>query len=127
MKTSLTVIVLALIAAAGAFADDWPQFRGIERDGVSREAVLDTWPEKGPKELWRRSIGEGFSGMAVVGDRLYTMEAETRGDKQVESAVAIDVKSGKTIWATVVGEWQELVKLASNEMDVEVQPASVLP
>ena len=46
---------LALGLAAGAArADDWPQWLGPKRDGVWREkGILDKFPAKGPKELWR--------------------------------------------------------------------------
>ena len=50
----LTVIVLTA-ATAAAPADDWPQFRGINRDGISAEtALLKTWPGGGPKRLLRQ-------------------------------------------------------------------------
>src|ERR1051326_2129442 len=54
-------------------ADDWPQFRGPKRDGVSRETGLrGEWPKDGPKLAWTfDGAGVGYSGPAVVGDRLY--------------------------------------------------------
>ena len=53
---------------------DWPQYRGADRDGFSSETgLLTTWPASGPPELWRAPLGEGYSGISAVGDRLYTM------------------------------------------------------
>ena len=96
------LILVALPAMAGG---DWPQFRGENRDGVSPETgLLDSWPENGPKEVWRVPLGEGYSGVSVVGDRLYTMYAGKEGEKEVEFIAAFDAASGKEIWKTVVGD-----------------------
>jgi len=84
---------------------DWPQFRGPNRDGVSTETgLLDAWPEGGPKELWRRPLGEGYSAIAVVGDRLYTMYAGEHDGEAVEFAAAFAAGSGEELWRTVVGK-----------------------
>ncbi len=83
----------------------WPQFRGVDRDGMSPETgLLATWPEAGPKEVWRQPIGEGFSAISVVGDRLYTMFAAEAESGAREYAAAFDAATGKEIWRTDVGE-----------------------
>src|SRR5574341_499271 len=57
--------------------NDWPQWRGPNRDGISRETgLLKSWPESGPRVLWRAPSGEGFSGIAIASGRGYTMEAQ---------------------------------------------------
>src|SRR5262249_61327564 len=68
---------LAVGAAAhgAARADDWPQWLGPQRDGVWRETgLLDKFPAAGPKVLWRVPVGKGYTGPAVVGDRVYVMD-----------------------------------------------------
>ena len=88
-----------------ATAADWPQFRGIDRDGVSDETGLaDSWGEKGPKEVWRKPIGPGYSGVSVVGDRLYTMYAVEVDGAWKEMAVALSAKNGKELWSTAFGD-----------------------
>jgi len=83
-----------------ATAADWPQFRGPARDGLSAESDLLTgWTEAGPAEVWRIPIGVGYSGMAVVGDRLYTMDSEAAS----EFAVCLDSTTGHEIWRTEIG------------------------
>lgn len=69
-----TVVAAALLAATGLRADDWPQWRGPQRDGISREkGLLSEWPEGGPRKLWSTDgLGQGFSTVAVVGQRIYT-------------------------------------------------------
>ena len=87
-----------LIAASAA--NDWPQFRGPQRDGVARgESVAKQWPESGPTEHWRRPFGSGFSSVAAVGPWLYTMSAEG----ETEDVLRLDAASGETQWRTPLG------------------------
>jgi outer membrane protein assembly factor BamB len=93
----LTVLLAASLATAG----DWPQFRGPQRDGVSRETgLLSEWPADGPPELWTVELGGGYSGMAVADGRLFTMFSDG-GD---EFVVALDVASGKELWRVRAGD-----------------------
>jgi outer membrane protein assembly factor BamB len=99
---SLACLAACLLAcSAPAWAEDWPQFRGPDRSGCSQEkGLLQAWPKGGPKLLWTyREAGLGYSGPAVVGDRLYTMGA--RGDTTY--VLCLDVKTGKEVWHTKVG------------------------
>ncbi len=68
----LSSSLLSLVLAAPLAADDWPQWLGPRRDGVWRETgLIETFPAGGPRVLWRTPIGAGYSGPAVVGDRVY--------------------------------------------------------
>ncbi len=87
-------------AAAAEPARGWPQFRGAARDGTVPEASLEPWPEAGPKVLWRRPIGTGFSALSVAGERFYTMFAED----EVEHAAAFEAATGTEIWRAPIGE-----------------------
>src|ERR1044072_8431968 len=95
------VLVPAVLAAAAATgATDWPRYRGQRADGVSKETgLLKTWPASGPRVLWRARLGSGYSGMAVVGGRLFTMF----GSGGSEYAVAFDAASGKELWRAKLG------------------------
>ncbi len=52
---------------------DWPQWRGRRRDGISdEEGLLSSWPAGGPKLLWKvDGLGKGWSSPIVAGERLY--------------------------------------------------------
>ncbi|MBI3408506.1 MAG: PQQ-like beta-propeller repeat protein [Planctomycetes bacterium] len=68
---ALVAIALAVAISSKAQADDWPQFLGRNRDGVSNETgLLRSWGKDGPKVLWKKDVGEGFSGPIIAGDRL---------------------------------------------------------
>ena len=96
---SLAFCLLCL--ALPALANDWPQWRGPNRDDISKETgLLKSWPKEGPKLLWTcTEAGTGFAGPAIIGDRLYTMGAE--GDK--EFLFALDTTTGKKLWSTEIG------------------------
>jgi outer membrane protein assembly factor BamB len=89
----------ALVAGASVTIhalDDWPQWRGPRRDGVSAErGLLKAWPENGPPLAWKTTgAGQGYSSFAVAGGRVYTLGA--REDR--EHVVAFDAASGKRLW-----------------------------
>ncbi len=99
------LVGLAALVSAESAATDWPQFRGPNRDGVSTEkGLLRSWPDEGPRELWRVPIGEGFSGISVVGDRIYTMYAAEIEGQATEMAAAYDAGTGKELWSVAIGE-----------------------
>jgi len=81
--------------------DDWPQWRGPRRDGVSKEAgLLKNWPANGPRLAWRISgTGEGYSSFAVAGGRLFTLGAR----QNTEYVFAFDAASGKKLWEVANG------------------------
>ena len=87
-------------------AADWPQWRGPERDGRSPDrGLLKEWPEGGPPMIWRTSgLGGGYSSVAVVGERIYTMG--DLGDAQY--AIAVSRKDGSHLWKTKIGPaWED--------------------
>jgi outer membrane protein assembly factor BamB len=98
-------VVMSVAAGGGAAPDDgdargWFQYRGPGRDGISTEKGLArSFAPSGPKSLWRIPIGTGFSAVTVVGERLYTMDA----DAEQEYALCLDAATGRRLWATPMG------------------------
>ena len=90
----LVGFVFALVAMPAAAAD-WYQWGGPSRDfQVQATGLADKWPEAGPPKVWSRELAGGYSGVAAVGDTLYTMTRD--GDKDV--VIALAAKDGKTKW-----------------------------
>lgn len=74
---------------------DWPGYRGAERDGIVRHGSLRrNWGEQPPKELWRHPVGAGWSSFAVVADRAFTQE-QRDGEEVV---VCYAVETGEQVW-----------------------------
>ena len=103
---SLPVYFLALVAsltvASLATADDWPQFRGPNRDDVSAEhGLLKDWPAGGPRLVWKATgLGAGYSTVSVVGKRIYT----SGDDSNTSLVLALDADGGKQVWAAKLGK-----------------------
>lgn len=80
---------------------DWPQWRGPDRNGVSKETgFLKQWPKSGPALVWSASqLGGGYGSVAVRGDRVYL-----QGMKNRQSIVtSLDRATGKFVWSAQLG------------------------
>jgi outer membrane protein assembly factor BamB len=101
IRTLTLVAVVWFTAAVVVRADDWPQWRGVNRDGISKETgLLKAWPKDGPKQLWKNAeVAGGYSTPSIVGDRVYLM-----GDKDgQEYLVVLNATDGKELWRTKIG------------------------
>src|SRR5204863_3559715 len=89
---------LILVATISLGAADWPQWRGVNRDGITAETgLLTVWPAGGPRLVWRATgLGEGYASMAVVLGRIYTQGQ--RGSQQF--VMAFDANNGSKLWET---------------------------
>jgi outer membrane protein assembly factor BamB len=105
MKTLGSVAILFLLLSMDLAAQtpgDWPQWRGPNRDGISKETgLLKQWPADGPPLVWKATgAGRGYSTMSIANGRIYTMGL--RGDR--EYVIAFDTSTGKEAWATQHGD-----------------------
>ena len=74
--------------------DNWPEFRGPQRDGVAQTRLSNDWTTP-PPLLWRHPVGAGWSSFSVFGPRLYTQEQ--RGDD--EAVVCYELETGQELWS----------------------------
>jgi len=96
------ILLLFAVPAVGA---DWPQWRGPERNGKAAETgLLGEWPEGGPRLAWKISgLGAGYSSLAVVGGRIYTLGDLADG----QYALALTEDGGALLWKTKIGPVHE--------------------
>ena len=101
LGAAVILLCAAVVAAQAQAGGEWPQWRGANRDGISKETgLLKQWPAGGPPLAWKGAgAGMGYSSFAVSKGRLYTMGL--RGDK--EYVIAFDAATGKEVWATAHG------------------------
>src|SRR5262245_46104372 len=88
------ILLFATVSAATLAAQDWPQWRGPNRDGV---IAAFKEPAKWPATLtrrWQIEIGTGYATPVVVGDRVFTFSRQ--GEEEV--LTAYEAASGKQIW-----------------------------
>ena len=102
-KYSLTAL-LAFVVLCSSYSfgfDDWPNWRGPNRNDISSETgLLKKWPEDGPKKVWvNKKSGLGYAGFAVVGDHLFTMGQEDNS----EFVICLKVSDGTELWRENVG------------------------
>jgi len=92
-----------LIAAAqSATTSDWPQWRGPDRTGVSKESgLLKQWPSAGPRRVWlNNGLGAGYGSISISGDRIFVQSLIGR-----QSTVAsLNRADGKMLWSRVIGQ-----------------------
>ena len=92
---------LVVTLSAQSPSTDWPQWRGPDRSGVSRETgLLREWPRSGPALAWSAAqLGAGYGSVAVAGDRVFV-----QGLKNRQSVItSLDRSSGKAVWSVALG------------------------
>ena len=97
-----TFTCTAALAQGSAGSLDWPNWRGVNHDGISVESDWrDAWEKDKPAIAWKKNVGIGFSSVSVAAGRLYTMghEKGPKDDKVGTDTVwCLDAKTGKEIW-----------------------------
>lgn len=92
-------LAVGLCLALVARAEDWPQWRGVGRDGVWRETgMLEAFPKDGLKIVWRVPIGPGFSSPCIVADKVYVTDSHVTRTHARENVRCLDASNGKPVW-----------------------------
>ena len=103
-----TALMLALLlslnhlpAVRGQVSGNWPQWRGLNRDGVSTETgMAKQWPASGPSVVWHMdTVGVGYSSIAVHDGRIFT-QGDLNG---VEYIIALSEQDGRVLWTAQPG------------------------
>jgi outer membrane protein assembly factor BamB len=94
---TLTAAITLFVASIFAASFDWPQWRGPDRTGISRETgLLKSWPAGGPTLAWKAAgLGGGYSTPSVANGRVFG--SGYRGED--EFVWALNEKDGKEIWS----------------------------
>lgn len=78
--------------------DDWPQFRGAQRDAIVRgeTRLARTWPEEGPPVLWEAKVGQGYSSPSVVGKHVFLNDYDEENNEWLVRCLSLD--DGEHLW-----------------------------
>jgi outer membrane protein assembly factor BamB len=94
-KMFIATFVL-LVCISNIYAQDWPQYFGPDRNGVSTQKnILRTWPQQGPEVLWTANVGIGYGGPVIKNGKVYLLD---RDDKVGDNMRCFDLSSGKELW-----------------------------
>ena len=92
MVTLISYVIL--VSTSCVIAQDWPQCRGINRDGkVPGFTAPKEWPAT-LKQVWKKTVGLGDSTPAMVDDRLYVFTRQ--GDEDV--TLCLNAGDGNELW-----------------------------
>ena len=95
MTSSFLLIGLMCLWSQPLFAEDWYQWRGPDRNGISDENGWSaTWSAEGPKQIWKLSVGTGYTSVSVSNGFLYTMGNVDKTD----TVYCLDANKGTEIW-----------------------------
>ncbi len=100
----IAACIVVGLAMTGLDAEDWPQWRGVDRDGVWADTgVVERFPGAGLNVTWRVAIGGGFAGPAVADGRVFVLDYEetpgTRTMDGTERLLALDEETGAVLWS----------------------------
>jgi outer membrane protein assembly factor BamB len=97
----VALLVWTVVSAQSSVPTDWPQWRGPDRSGISRETgLLQTWPQGGPARVWTRAnLGGGYGSLSVAGGRVF-VQGRVGRDSAVHS---LSINDGTVQWTKVIG------------------------
>ena len=95
MKKTLIAAALLVSAVSLGQAADWPNWRGPDHNGISKETDwFEKWGSNGPKRLWNASVGTGFATVSVADGRVFTMGNKSNRD----TVYALEEATGDILW-----------------------------
>lgn len=92
----MRITYLILLLPFSLHAEDWPEFHGPNRNGISQEKnILREWPKSGPQVLWKHKAGSGWAAPIVVDNRVYLFH-RIKNDEVID---CLDATQGKLLWS----------------------------
>ena len=98
-RTTTALFILLLVNCRASTADEWPQWRGPNRDGVWTETgIIDKFDSSDIKLKWRVPISSGYSGPTVCQGRVYVTDRIVE-PRQIERVHCFDWTTGNKLWS----------------------------
>jgi len=121
---AVAAIILLCLLAMPILAEDWPQWKGPNRDGVWGETgLMESFPDEGLKVRWRASVGWGWSSPVVAQDRVFVTDSEVIRPTVKECVHCFDAATGNSLWTYAYDEtYPEWVYVAGQETGPSATP-----
>jgi outer membrane protein assembly factor BamB len=117
-RTCLACVAIWLAFSAPGLAENWPQFRGSRRDGISAETgLLRAWPDGGPKVLWSTPVGQGYAAAAIYDGKVYFNDYDESTSDYLIRCLRLD--DGKELW-----RFTEKRRIRANHAITRTVPAT---
>ena len=98
-QKQLIAVLISLLFVVAARAEDWPQWRGPNRDGAwTEQGVLKAFPPSGLKFRWRMPVGLGLSSPIVAKGRVFLTDVQLSQPISKERVLCFEAESGKPLW-----------------------------
>ena len=97
-KKSIIICIVLIFSVLKILAQDWPDWRGENRDGVWNESgIVEKFNSKALIPKWSVTIGAGYSGPTVSNGRIYLMDRLEQPEPD-EGVLCFDEKKGEKLW-----------------------------
>jgi outer membrane protein assembly factor BamB len=122
------MLILSLLLASTSVGEDWPQWRGANRDAVLRQGELpESLPPGSLHRRWAVRLGAGYSGPTVAGGRVYvTDRGPDDADREMERVLCFSAEDGELIWNHVYEAAYTISYRAGPRASVTIQDGSAL-
>ena len=98
MNIRIIIFILFFISSTYCKSQDWPDWRGVNRDGTWTETgVVDKFNSQSLVPVWSVPIGSGYSGATVSKGKVYITDL-IKKPSQTEGVLCFDEKTGEKIW-----------------------------
>ena len=99
MRIAYLTLLVSIVAVSQAFGEDWPQWRGMNRDGVWHETgLIETFSSDRLTPKWRVEIAAGYSGPTVAKGRVYVTDRVAK-PVSIERVHCFDERTGEREWS----------------------------
>lgn len=98
MNSKIISTTLFLFTVIICFSQEWPDWRGVNRDGIwSETGIVEKFDDEIQEPKWTVAVGSGYSGPTVAGGKVYLTDLQ-RKSAQTEGVLCFDEKTGKKLW-----------------------------
>ncbi len=98
MKISASFLLVLSMVTSWGIAEDWPQWRGPQANGMwTEQGIVTSFAQPQLPIKWRMPIGPGYNGPTVADGRVYVMDRQ-QDPEQTERVLCFNANNGESLW-----------------------------